>query len=118
VALASRAERVGIDLEQIEERHPAFLDEWFSEDERNLFAGDAALITTAWAAKEAVLKALGRGMALDPRQIEVRAVLAGRVDVLLRDEVAATHAALGGGELTLSARIEGGTVLVEARIAA
>ncbi len=118
VALASRAERVGIDLEQIEERHPAFLDEWFSEDERTLFAGDAALITTAWAAKEAVLKALGRGMALDPRQIEIRAVVAGRVEVILRDDVAATHAALGGGELTLSARIEGGTVLVEARIAA
>ena len=118
VALASSVERVGIDLEQIEERHPAFLEEWFSSDERLLLGGDAELITTAWAAKEAVLKALGRGMALDPRQIEVRAIVAGRVEVFLRDDVAATHAALGGGSITLSARIEGGAVLVEARIAA
>ncbi|MCP4806816.1 MAG: SDR family NAD(P)-dependent oxidoreductase [Proteobacteria bacterium] len=118
VALASATERVGVDLEQIEARHPSFVDEWFSAEERELLGEDTVRITTAWAAKEAILKALGRGMQLNPRQIDVRAIHEGEVEVVLRDDVAAEHAALGGGRIAVRVRIDGGAVLVEARIAA
>ena len=118
VALASTTGRVGVDLEQIEARHPSFVDEWFSAEERELLGDDPVAITTAWAAKEAVLKALGRGMQLNPRQIDVRAIEDGQVHVVLRDDVAAEHAALGGGPIAVCARVDDGAVLVEARIAA
>jgi malonyl CoA-acyl carrier protein transacylase len=118
VALAALQGRVGIDLEQVETRHPSFAQEWFTEHEQALVGQDALLQTLAWATKEAVLKALGRGMALSPRQVEVQHVDGDVVQVALHGLVAAEHRALGGGDLEIRATVTEHGVLVEARIAA
>jgi 4'-phosphopantetheinyl transferase EntD len=65
---------IGIDSELITARNPAFLKEWFTEQERSLLARDPVQITLAWCAKEATLKALGKGLALHPRQVEITAI--------------------------------------------
>ena len=118
VALATQQGRVGVDLEQVEARHPAFLEEWFSENERSLLADDPRAVTVAWSAKEAVLKALGRGMALNPREVQVCGIEQDRVQVRLRGQVASAHRELGGApvEIQVEDRAEG--VLVVARFAA
>jgi 4'-phosphopantetheinyl transferase len=68
--------RVGIDLELVEGRHPAFLEDYYSFNEiefaRHLVPQEQDLwITMAWSAKESILKALGLGLRLDLRRIEV-----------------------------------------------
>lgn len=65
---------VGIDLEYIEPRDPAFAREYFVDGEikRVMEAPadrQALLITTIWSAKEAVLKALRRGLTVSTRSI-------------------------------------------------
>ncbi len=67
VALAPRATAVGCDLETVEARSPAFLEDYFTASERSLLAGaepaEAALLATVfWSAKESALKALGEGL--------------------------------------------------------
>lgn len=64
---------LGIDLECIEPRSPAFVSDYFTAAEQALIAGaarerDAVLV---WSTKEAMLKALGRGLRLDTRAVEV-----------------------------------------------
>ena len=64
---------LGIDLERIEPRSPAFVRDYFTAAEQALIAGaarelDAVLL---WSAKEAMLKALGKGLRLDTRAVEV-----------------------------------------------
>lgn len=64
---------LGIDLERIEPRSPAFVRDYFTAAEQTLIEGaarerDAVLV---WSAKEAMLKALGRGLRLDTRTVEV-----------------------------------------------
>lgn len=64
---------LGIDLERIEPRSPAFVRDYFTVAEQALIAGaarerDAVLV---WSAKEAMLKALGSGLRLDTRAVEV-----------------------------------------------
>jgi phosphopantetheine--protein transferase-like protein len=89
VAILSSAP-IGIDAEPITERTPAFLAEWFTEQERVLLAQDPTRITLAWCAKEATMKTLGKGMALHPQQIEVTAIGPDSVEIQLhaqaRDE--------------------------------
>ncbi|GIV66054.1 MAG: hypothetical protein KatS3mg047_0447 [Bellilinea sp.] len=68
---------IGIDLEWIEERHPAFLQDYFTGDEivwvnTGQPNEQAARTTLLWSAKEAALKALRLGLAVDTRMIEVR----------------------------------------------
>ncbi|MBM4369717.1 MAG: SDR family NAD(P)-dependent oxidoreductase, partial [Deltaproteobacteria bacterium] len=72
LALAVQGAHAGIDMEKVEARSEAFVDEWFSAEERRWASGDADR-TAVWAVKEAVLKALGAGMALSPREVEVHA---------------------------------------------
>jgi malonyl CoA-acyl carrier protein transacylase len=115
VALASNAGPVGIDLEQVVERHTAFEQDWFSRDERGTMHGDPLQLTMAWSAKEAVLKVLGAGMALNPRQIEVQRIQDGRVSLRLSGEVAARVDALGG-ELEVTVRQTEAGVVSEARV--
>jgi 4'-phosphopantetheinyl transferase len=68
---------VGVDLELVEPRSDGFVREWFTpaevarvEDappsERDL------LVTVIWSAKEAALKVLGLGLAVDTRGVEIR----------------------------------------------
>ncbi len=72
VAIAARGGvGLGVDLETIAARDPAFARTWFTEGEQARWGGDPANATRVWALKEAVLKALGRGMALSPREVEV-----------------------------------------------
>lgn len=64
---------LGIDLERIEPRSSAFVRDYFTAAEQALIAGaarerDAVLV---WSSKEAMLKALGRGLRLDTRGVEV-----------------------------------------------
>ena len=75
--------------------------------------------TLAWASKEAVLKALGRGLDVDPRDVAITVEGAeSRVHVALIGEAARQHQALGGGELGLSWEDHGDQVIVIARLAA
>jgi phosphopantetheinyl transferase len=118
VAVASWHGRVGVDLEQVRTRHPAFAEEWFSSAEQARFGDDPEALTLAWAAKEATLKALGIGMAGNPRQIEVERIEAGRVHIALHGELALVHEALGGGRIAVWARVDQEEVLVGVRLAA
>ena len=88
--------RVGVDMEQVCRRDPAFRREWFTEEEWPLVAEDQSL-TAAWAIKEAVLKALGVGLKMSPREVLLRGWSPLRVE--LCGEVAARHQSLGGAPL-------------------
>lgn len=66
----------GIDMEVIEERDQAFIDDYFTPSEREWIceAGSAAQAlrsTLLWSAKESVLKALRIGLRVDTRSVEV-----------------------------------------------
>ncbi len=117
LALAVRGARAGVDMENVEPRSDTFAAEWFTPAER-AWARGAEDRTAVWSVKEAVLKALGAGMALNPREIEVVAVVDGRAEVRLSGEVAATHHALGGKPLRVRVRAHGGRVVATAVFAA
>ncbi len=70
--------RVGIDLEQRGDlcSDRALLEMVFTESELNAFdrqhpAGRARLFLTAWACKEAYLKATGQGLSYPPNEVEI-----------------------------------------------
>ena len=109
---------MGVDLEQVEARHPSFVEEWFSEQESALLAGDPYRVTVAWSAKEAVLKALGQGMALNPREIQVLDIQGPEITLRLDGEVARAHEALGGAPFSVSVQQTPAGVLVRASFAA
>lgn len=114
IALAARSGRVGLDRERIEARPDSFLQMWFSEQERAL-AVDAVTQNLIWSAKEAVLKALGTGMAIAPRHVHVEALRPRALRVRL-DGPAAERLEEIGGSLALVWSREEGFVLVLARI--
>jgi phosphopantetheine--protein transferase-like protein len=118
VALAVARGRVGVDMETVVARHPAFAREWFRPEEIARLGEGADALTLAWSVKEAVLKALGTGMALNPREIEVQRVEEDRVSLSLHGEAARVHADLGGGDWQVRFRREAGRILVSARLAA
>ena len=67
---------LGVDLEWVEDRHPAFYQDYFTAAEQAFAAGvephaPAVWFTLLWSAKEAVLKSLGLGLKADPRRIEI-----------------------------------------------
>jgi 4'-phosphopantetheinyl transferase len=71
-AISSAAAAVGCDLETVETRSPAFLADYFTDDEwmlmaRVRLAARDRLATLLWSAKESALKALGCGLRLDTR---------------------------------------------------
>ncbi|MAY80765.1 MAG: hypothetical protein CL930_08260, partial [Deltaproteobacteria bacterium] len=101
IAVATNTGRAGIDLELVEARDPSFAETWFRPSERQLCSGDPRQESTVWAVKEAVLKALGAGMRLDPREVEVLSIRDGHAEVRLWGEVLSRHAALGAGSLTV-----------------
>jgi phosphopantetheinyl transferase len=112
IALAVRGARAGIDIETPAERPASFAETWFHEEERALD------LTAAWAVKEAVLKVLGLGMALSPRDVLVLSTTPGDVRVRLTGEAAERHRALGGGNLRVRIGALGGRVVATAVLAA
>jgi 4'-phosphopantetheinyl transferase len=67
---------VGIDLEIVEPRSAAFGRDYFTPAEADFIAAvapqeQAAWVTCLWSAKEAVLKALGLGLRLDTRAVQI-----------------------------------------------
>jgi phosphopantetheinyl transferase (holo-ACP synthase) len=78
-ALASFEPFVGIDLEKIEPREASFESLAFDETERRMledYEDRAEAVTRFWCAKEAVAKALGRGLAEGLRSVVVRECMA------------------------------------------
>ncbi len=71
VAVAVQNGRVGVDRERIAPRTDAFVRDWYTDGEHRRCAGDAVALTVVWCVKEAVQKALGVGMAMHPRAIDV-----------------------------------------------
>lgn len=68
--------RAGIDLEWIEERDASFYEDYFTREENRLLDGfpggeRAKWGTLIWSAKESMLKALGQGLRVDTRSVQV-----------------------------------------------
>jgi 4'-phosphopantetheinyl transferase len=84
VAFAPSRLKVGIDIEKITPRSAGFMQDYFTNNEIALvsptnesrFAEDrqAETVTLIWSAKEALLKAMGIGLRLDTRHIEVSSI--------------------------------------------
>jgi len=77
-AIAATGVALGCDIEQIEPRSPAFLEDYFTTEEQYAVAAtpaaaQALLVTLLWSAKESVLKALREGLRLDPRTVHISA---------------------------------------------
>ncbi|MDP6935068.1 MAG: 4'-phosphopantetheinyl transferase superfamily protein, partial [Myxococcota bacterium] len=115
VAVASWEGAVGIDLEQVEERHPSFARTWFREAEQRLCGGDPRRETATWAIKEAVLKALGRGLALDPRDVEVLTLDSFMADIVLHGQARDLHRNTELGPFEVHLQHEADAVMVFAR---
>jgi len=68
--------RLGCDVEAIEPRSDHFVDDYFTHDEAVWARSGGAEVdlraTLIWSAKESALKALGEGLRLDTRSVEVR----------------------------------------------
>ena len=107
-AAACRRGRPGLDVEAVALRPLSWLRTWFTVGEQERLADDPVAQTEAWCAKEAVLKALGTGMAIHPREVEVVGRHGVFVPVMLHGAAAQTHAALGGGRLVVTVgRLDG-----------
>jgi len=73
-AIVPAGAEVGCDLETVEPRSPAFLADYFTDEEqalvaRTLAAGRDRVLTLLWSAKESALKALGCGLRSDTRSV-------------------------------------------------
>lgn len=72
--------RLGCDLERIEPRAPVFERDFFTDREQRWLApvtsadARAAWLTLLWSAKESALKAIGDGLRLDTRSVELCAL--------------------------------------------
>ena len=105
---------LGVDIVEIErmrailQRTPRFKERVFTADERAYCSGTASPeihYATRFAAKEAVLKALGTGFGwgkCDPRNVEVRRSSKGRPYVVLHGPVKDLAAAQGVNEIPIS----------------
>ena len=111
VALAAVAPQVGIDIESVVPREAGFVEIAFEESERRLLdqlASRDEWIARFWCAKEAVGKALGRGLLGGPRGLIVRAADAasGLIEVELGSHLTEEFPALAGVPLNVSTRRE------------
>ncbi len=76
-AVAERPAAIGCDIETIGRRGEEFVLDWFTEAERQRVAAvtthdeRSQMTTLVWSAKESALKALGVGLRLDTREVEV-----------------------------------------------
>ncbi|MFG2006791.1 4'-phosphopantetheinyl transferase family protein [Spirillospora sp. NPDC048911] len=63
--------RIGCDLELVEARSTAFVQDYFTGAERRRIAGDDLAANLFWSAKESALKVLRTGLRRDTRSVEV-----------------------------------------------
>ena len=117
IAVATPTGRAGVDLELVETRAPSFSETWFRSSEREMCKGDPRRESQVWAIKEAVLKALGTGMRLNPVDVEVLYISNGSAEIRLYGEASQRHSALGGGELTVDIQDEQTMVIAVAWLA-
>jgi holo-[acyl-carrier protein] synthase len=88
---------------------PAFLGRGWTSEEIAEADGDPERLATRWAAKEAVMKCLGRGISdLDPQDIEISSSKSGAPSVLLRGTAAERARSLGIAKFDVSASHESG----------
>lgn len=79
-AVARRPAALGCDVESIGRRGEEFVVDWFTAAERRLVGAAAGegdrsrAVTVVWSAKESALKALGVGLRLDTREVEVELI--------------------------------------------
>ena len=79
IADQTRWDGIGIDLEVIEPKEPAMWEQFFTLGEQELAlkmarergVEESTYFSHLWAIKEAVLKALGLGLRVDSRQVEI-----------------------------------------------
>ena len=81
-AARTGVENLGCDVEIVAVRSDAFVADYFTAAEREMVAASPAgdrdwLTNLVWSAKEAALKALGEGLRLDTRVVEVTTPVAG-----------------------------------------
>jgi phosphopantetheine--protein transferase-like protein len=111
-------EGLGVDIEKVEARSEAWVQDYFTEAEIQA-AGDGrrrwAALTRIWCLKEAALKAIGTGLRFDLRDINV-AVLdeAGRASLRFTNEAATHMEKVSTGKL--EARVEEKEGIVIARV--
>lgn len=80
VVLLTKSElRIGIDLEEVSSREPAFITDYFTPMEQNYIRGNQPLTmefraNLLWSAKESVLKAISTGLGVDPLRVEIDGV--------------------------------------------
>ncbi|MCB9679701.1 MAG: SDR family NAD(P)-dependent oxidoreductase [Alphaproteobacteria bacterium] len=118
VAAAVSHGRIGVDLERVEPRSESFVQMWLSPEEQAL-APSPLEQTLVWSAKEAVLKALGTGMAIAPHHVRVQAITPDAIEVSLVGPALQRLEAVGGGEIRVGwCRVEGDEVLVRVDLAA
>ncbi len=86
LAIAAPNGRIGIDAERVVLRPPSFARAWLTHLEQERDADDPMAVTRAWCAKEAALKALGTGLRLHPRNVEVTSVVGRRLHLSLSAE--------------------------------
>jgi 4'-phosphopantetheinyl transferase len=72
--------KIGCDLEKIEPRSPAFINDYFTQEElflvKNTKKEDIPLMANLiWSAKESVLKAMRTGLSIDTRQVQIKCSL-------------------------------------------
>jgi 4'-phosphopantetheinyl transferase len=110
------AGRIGLDAETITLRSPAFARAWLTPREQERDATSALAVTRAWCAKEAVLKALGTGLRIHPRAVEVTEVVGRRLHISLHGDAAARFAALGGVHLVCTWAVVDHVMMVVASV--
>ncbi len=108
---------LGLDLCEIARMEPLeqdgrFLARYFTEAEvayiRSREAGAAQTLAGMFAAKEAVLKALGTGLSLPMQEIEITHTETRQPQITLHGRAAQTLADRGGGQLMVSITHEAG----------
>lgn len=114
---------LGLDLCSISRMMPLltddrFLTRYFQPEEaayiRSRGAGSAQTLAGIYAAKEAVLKALGIGLTLPLRDVVIRHSEGGQPQALLTGRAAAWLASQGGGNFLLTITHEGDTAAAAA----
>jgi NAD(P)-dependent dehydrogenase (short-subunit alcohol dehydrogenase family)/phosphopantetheinyl transferase (holo-ACP synthase)/acyl carrier protein len=117
VAAASRGdsiEGIGVDIEVVEPRSDAWVEDYFTEEEiRAAGTGDERWkeLTKIWCLKEAALKAVGTGLRFDLREIDASRVdPLGRATLEFRDNIARFLDDSGHGSFEARVEVSDGTV--------